>query len=697
MRVKINGGGFHLPSFKAIMEDIKSSNFIVDHKLNTSTKDDIIVKRTAELIAIEKGISFDDAMKIIEDEIQAKVAKDKGLEITKSSINNAYEELAFSKLQAMDLGTLKDYVKKNFNIDSDDLLDREYFYDMCRYVIAENSSFFPLKNPFETKAVKPFFFLIPDQLPSIQDKGLAASAKSCSTAFCTPKAEMVFQRSFFEYLAIHAILKDVKPKSKKYVANGGKIPNWYCYLEFVIIHELMHFSVGDHFYTSSMSKKIAEEHPKVAGMAHQILNYVGDFVNNWNIVKAGYEQLPMGLFSDKLNLDKEKRYSDIIDKVIKELESMNPEEAKETAQEMSNSQDDHVESEGQDPSQGGQGQESQDGQGQESQDGQGTKPQDGQGQEMEGEGDPNGKPSSGSSKENTMDQLDQSAKDTAEKSKEKEDNKNNAQEVLNKTDAQSEKSQEGKLGKASNSVDLSVQNSQHINWKVLLKRLMPSGEGEMEDTYSRMDRSSSSTMLSARQTGMGRIKPGEIEGEASKRGLVFVIDTSGSVMMKVGNFMKQILVLVEKNKDLIDFMYIIKFSKDFEVLSVNLKDKTAQEFINSKDLDAISNNTFKFDSKKLKGAKIPLLKVLSTGYGSSTNMTPKLFKVIEMLHEIGGNVIMFTDDDLTYGTENLTYTKKLYHLGKSRPNSMAMFLLDNKSYDNMSKTYGKYKWVTVLE
>ena len=168
-------------------------------------------------------------------------------------------------------------------------------------------------------------------------------------------------------------------------------------------------------------------------------------------------------------------------------------------------------------------------------------------------------------------------------------------------------------------------------------------------------------------------------------------------MMKVGNFMKQILVLVEKNKDLIDFMYIIKFSKDFEVLNVNLKDKTAQEFINSKDLDAISNNTFKIDSKKLKGAKIPLLKVLSTGYGSSTNMTPKLFKVIEMLHEIGGNVIMFTDDDLTYGTENLTYTKKLYHLGKSRQNSMAMFLLDNRSYDNMSKTYGKYKWVTVLE
>jgi len=739
--------------FQSMNETLAGSNFISDHVLNTSGPDDVVVKNTLEMHAELNGISIEEAREILDKAVQDIKDKDKGLELTKNSLENAYETESFALIQKGDISKQLDFIERKYGISKDDILDREYFFDLVRYVIAENSSFFPLKNPFETKAVKPFFFLVPDMLPSMTDKQLQSSAKTCKTAFCTPKAEMVFQRSFFESLAAHAILKEVKPKSKKYKCNGGEIPDWYCYLEFVIIHELMHFSVGDHFYTAPLSKKIAQEHPKVAGHSHVILNYAGDFVNNWNIVKAGYEQLPMGLFSDQINLDKQKSYGDVIDSIIKDLETLNPEEAKETTEQMSNSQDDHVDNEDSEPSQGGQGEKGESGdQGQPSQTRQDQSDTGGsgdsedsdkvdksdstssQGQGQSGSQDSESKPGKGQSGEedsdtqdsqsvqgqgqggsqgsggaqdakdagaqDQMDKLDQAAKKAKEKSEQREDNKNNAADVLNKVDDDSTSTAELKkaLGAASAAIDLNVEAKATINWKILLKKMIPTKAGDMEDTYSKMDRSSSSTMLSAKQTGMGRIKPGEIEGEPEKTGLVFVIDTSGSVMSVVNNFMKQIFMLVDKNKDLIDFMYIIKFSSTFEVLKVDLNNKIAQEFVNSKNIDEIIKGTSKIDHDvKLKGSKIPLLKVLSTGYGAGTNMTPALFKTIEKLHESGGNVIVFTDDDLCSGQENLQYTRKLYLLGKSRTNSMAIFLTDRNSHGNMEKTYGKYKWVSVLE
>ena len=117
-----------------------------------------------------------------------------------------------------------------------------------------------MKNPYQRKAVLPFFFITPDHVNNIKDPALKKSAmNSCKTAFCTPKAEMVFNREFSEKLALFAILKGEQPQSKKYSNNGGPIPYWYCYLEFIMIHELLHFAQADHFYTDSMVKRIKSE------------------------------------------------------------------------------------------------------------------------------------------------------------------------------------------------------------------------------------------------------------------------------------------------------------------------------------------------------------------------------------------------------------------------------------------------------
>lgn len=696
-----------------------------DFSLKKSSITDPHIQRTIKLYASAKGISTKEAQDKFKSMLDAKV-KNLGVStINKNAVENAAESVAFQFLQELDPKKLD---LEEFGIDDPaDLLDRDFFFDLTEYVLGENAQFFPLKNPFEKKAVRPYFFITPDHLPLMKDEQLKdAAANHCQTAFCTPNAEMVFNRNFSEQLALSALINNAKPKSKKYKSNGGPIPDHYCYLEFVVMHELLHFSSGDHFYTKPMVKRIQKKYPQAAGRAHQILNYVGDFINNWQLAKSGYEQLPIGLFSSDVNYDKFNSYEEIIDAVVKDLIKINDEDFEKMSNEMEKGMDEHMDNPDDKPSQGGsesepmskeesdnkqsgqqgqqgqqQDQQGQDGQQQDGQDGQ--QRQDGQdGQQSKDKQSQSGKPSkpsgqpdddgepsadSGDDDSSSMSSaIDDAMKKNQERVQKRDDGNNDAKTALEtKDDDAKDIDIKRKAGAGTAKIEFK-EEAVTINWKKVLKRLIPTDEGELEDTYSKMSRQATSSMVTAKQTGAGRISPGEVKTDAVKKGLVFVIDNSGSVMSVVNQFNQEIMQLLKKNKQFLDNMYIIKFSNKFELNKINISKLKYQEIQNP---NALVNG-----SEKLRfGSEHSIVDLFSKSYGLGTEYTPEMHRVIEYLHSENMNVIMFTDDDLVQDKR----AEKFFRLNKARRNSIALFITDARSHANMEKAFGQHKWMTVLK
>jgi hypothetical protein len=608
-----------------------------------------------------------------------------------------------------------------------DLVDIDIFFDLTDRVIVENSSFFPLRNPYEPRSLKPFFFLTPDDLYLMTDPVLKANASGEYTAFATPDAKFCFCRSFFEKLALFAIIYDIKPTGKKYISNGGKFPDWYCYLEFVILHELLHFVHGDHFYTKSQVQRITKLHPEIgSSLAHKILNYVGDFVSNHLLVKSGFEELPIGLFSDEINYDRLPSYESMVDTVIEEFKKLNPEDQEKTSNEMSKQQDDHVDNSDQKPSQGGQDGEpsKQDSKHQEGEPGEGEPGEGEPGEGEPGEGEPgegepgegepgegkpgDGKPGDGKSGDGKPGAKSQSEKieDAMRKAQEKMANKDDnsterVQDVLNKTgeyDNVDDISQAKKTAKEAHTLlDTTPQEDNIIDWRKLLKKMIPTESFETEDTYSKMSRSTTSSMVTVAQTGTGRIQPGEILTDPDKKSLLFVIDNSGSVMSEVSKFNNDIIKLLEKNKSNLDNFFVMKFSDDFDLYKVDVKAGTFQQIQHS-EYDKLFDQKGKKLAKKIKVAgetkkvKTDLFKYT---FGGGTYWKPAFQFMIESFFNCGTNIVLFTDDDLA--TSDKEYFKKFYKLGNKKRGQVAMFITDESSFKKMKDTFGTYKWVTVFK
>ena len=66
--------------------------------------------------------------------------------------------------------------------------------------------------------------------------------------------------------------------------------------------------------------------------------------------------------------------------------------------------------------------------------------------------------------------------------------------------------------------------------------MIPSGAADVEDTYAKMSRQATSSMITLQQTGAGRVSPGEAILDVNKKGLVFIIDNSASVSTKINEF-----------------------------------------------------------------------------------------------------------------------------------------------------------------
>ena len=257
-----------------------------------------------------------------------------------------------------------------------DKLDERTFNYMFKAIIAKNKTFLKIEDRITGKRVK-FNVILTPQPPFVKQPDWV---KSVGTAAASPEGDVVFNKAFASKLIAYANAKEVKAKGSMYVSNGGTVPDSYAYIEFLILHEIYHIIHADHFQQS-----------RTEGMTGKMQNYLGDFITNYNLVKAGYAQLPIGLFSNDYNFDKFKTMVDMQKAIIEDFNELNNNQE----QQMDDQMDDHMDKDHK-PSNKQQSQENpQDGNGGENQkqepqdDGEQQEPQDGKdGQDPQDGGEP---------------------------------------------------------------------------------------------------------------------------------------------------------------------------------------------------------------------------------------------------------------------------------------------------------------------
>lgn len=178
--------------------------------------------------------------------------------------------------------------------------DPNIMFKLIKLIQLDHKSWFDkgLRAPRSYKrinSIRPIF--VPSNNPEYK------KFNSVSTAAATAAGEFIFNVAFMQRLLNYGHAINLEAKGKKYVSQGGTIPDPYSYIEFLVIHELMHYAWGDF----AAGKKYKQYH-------HTAHNWASDFRSNYTLVKNGYTQLPMGLFSDDINLDRPEtdRYSKLI-------------------------------------------------------------------------------------------------------------------------------------------------------------------------------------------------------------------------------------------------------------------------------------------------------------------------------------------------------------------------------------------------
>lgn len=647
-------------------------------------------------------------------------------ELQKNLADNVVHDL----LQEVEIDNMVDGVK---------LFSPLVFKRLCMLVMAENNAFFPLKNPFQPRAAEPRFFVWPEQAEDLKkyNERVYNSAQGCETAFCTIDADMVFSSAFMKRMNYMALMKGVKTDSKKYVSNGGEIPDHYCYIETLVAHELMHFSTGDLFYIQ-YDKNLSKKNAK-------LMNWADDFINNFTLVKSGYAQLPIGLFSDEFNFDRYEDYDEIVAELQKEMDKLNEKDKNDMNDQMDQETDDHEESqensgdeEQQDGDSGGQSGEGeqQDGKQQDGkqQDGDGGDSSSGgeeQGDEQQSDSsssgdsdDSEGEEQSGDSKSSDSSSSDSS--DSGGESGEQDDStdglggdedlRKKIKEAQKKSTEAMEKREDGEddydkaIGKKSeeeiesdlkdtiNKVSLDtkqinmdeVRLEPRLSWEQIIKKMVPSGK-QKEDSYSKMSRSSTSTMLVAKQTGRGAIKPGQIKIDSDKKALVFIIDNSGSVMDILSEFNKDVMLLIEKNSKLLENMFVIKFSGKANGLSVYHVDVKNKTYVEIRDYRELFKSSGKVKKIKTSTNEKHIRELFKSTFAGGTDMSQELVKLAQMFIKNKANIILFTDDDLARGEENIQNTRKL--LGMAKRN-MAVLITNNQDYNNFCKVFGQKMFIS---
>lgn len=219
-------------------------------------------------------------------------------------LQNQAEEATFSLVHRSE--SLKE---KSF---SDLKFDIKIMIQLVNKIELEHKGWFS-KGLRQPRSFKKIYDIRPIFVPSARPEYKKFNA--VTTAAVSDKGEFIFNIPFMQRLLDYGNAIDINATGAVYESNGGTIPDAYAYIEFLIMHELMHYVFGD-FIAGRRFKQFKP-------IAH---NWAGDFRSNYMLVKSGYTQLPIGLYSDDLNYDRDeiKSYKDLITLVDSEMRKLPP-------------------------------------------------------------------------------------------------------------------------------------------------------------------------------------------------------------------------------------------------------------------------------------------------------------------------------------------------------------------------------------
>lgn len=386
------------------------------------------------------------------------------------------------------------------------------FNKLIDKIRAESRSFFPLRNMVDFHIIHhPAFTVIGDGLNEKLEKRYG----HIDTAAATADGTFLFNVKFCQALLDFAHLKGIKASAtrygKKYVSQGGKIPDEWEYIEFLIRHEIMHYTYSDFHYQNVIPDANAK-----------LINWVGDFRSNHRLVHQGFNQLPMGLFSSYINFHKQASYQEMYNLVKSEFDKLKGECQEELGDELDGQTDDHSE---------------------------GGTTQDGNPKQVDRKLKP--------------EDIDKHAKKIKDKSE--------AEDSDSPPDYDNKPEQERDPGKAkggNHAIDYK-HISPRYKWDALLKKMIGETAYVMDQSYQKISRRAIGTMQQVISRGRGAVKPGEIKNPNRKKiKLAVIVDSSGSMSYVIKTVMANLDKLLVQRQGVTgvhDEFYLFIFSGDYDI------------------------------------------------------------------------------------------------------------------------------------
>lgn len=386
------------------------------------------------------------------------------------------------------------------------------FNKLVDLIRAESRSFFPLRNMVDFHIIHhPAFTIVGDGI----NKKLEERYGDIDTAAATADGTFIFNSKFCQALLDFAHLKGIKasPTSrfgKKYVSQGGKIPDEWEYIEFLIRHEIMHYTYSDFHYQDVIPDASAK-----------LINWVGDFRSNHRLVHQGFNQLPMGLFSSYINFHKQSSYQEMYNLVKSEFDKLKDECKQELGDEFNSQTDNHTELD---------------------------KKKDGERKVVD--------------RKITPEDIDKwSKKKTGEQDAD-------LAAPPDYTQKPPENRQVGQGKGANHELDYSSVSPRY-KWDALLKKMVGETSYVIDQTYQKVSRRAIGTMQQVIARGRGAVKPGETKNPNRKKiKLAVIVDSSGSMSYVIQTVMSNLDKLLVQRKGITgvhDEFYLFIFSGDYDI------------------------------------------------------------------------------------------------------------------------------------
>jgi len=215
-------------------------------------------------------------------------------------------------------------------------LDLQTIEKLKVFIGVKYEDFYPLKSSRTHQFLKPTFKWVPSSKESDE------AFQDVDTAAATRDGVFIFNKNFCQNLLEFGKIKGIKMKDSYYASQGGPIPDEYGYIEFLIAHEYLHWTQSDWDVPEHYTKLGHEISPMVA-------NWVGDFRSNYRLVKEGLPQLPMGLFSDSINYDRQHSFGQMAKIVQSEFAKLDEVQKDVMEKILGKMADDHEHQGGEDP------------------------------------------------------------------------------------------------------------------------------------------------------------------------------------------------------------------------------------------------------------------------------------------------------------------------------------------------------------